>query len=229
MPALGIDTATARGSIALAAEGRVLAASALEERAWHARELLKRIDRLLRDGGLGPGDLSGIGVAVGPGSFTGVRIGMATAKGLAYALRIGLRGLSTLEALARAAAASLSPAPEWILPTLGAGRGEVYAALFRLEAAGPSRQAEDRSRPPEELARDLPPGCVVIGDGAEAVLRSGAEAGRSLKAAPAWPPLAPAIALWAWSAIPPGAGYTPGALGPNYVRPSDAEAARRRS
>jgi tRNA threonylcarbamoyladenosine biosynthesis protein TsaB len=226
---LGIDTATPLGSVAVAAPGAVISEEPLEERGAHARHLLSRIETLLERSGRGRDDLAGVGVAVGPGSFTGVRVGMATAKGLSYALGIGVAGLSTLEAMARAALRGGSPPPPAIAAVLEAGRGEVYAALFRTGTGRPERLRPDRSLPPEALPADLPPGCVLVGDGAAAVVRAASTAGRVVP--PPWPTplLAGAIALWAMETIPPGTVYTPGGLGPNYVRPSDAEAARRRS
>lgn len=229
MPVLGIDTATVRGGLALAADGRLLAEDALPERGWHARDLLSRLDGLLRGAGLAPRDLTGIGVAAGPGSFTGLRIGMATAKGLAYALRIGLAGISTLEALARAAARLPGASSADLCPALDAGRGEVYAALFRArEGRPPARLQADRSWRPSDLAAALTPGTTLVGDGSGAVLEAGRAAGRALEVLEPCPALAGAIALWAEGAIPPGEGYRPGRLVPNYIRPSDAEAARRR-
>lgn len=229
MPVLGIDTATTRGSVALAREGRILAEAMLEERAGHARDLLARIDGILREIGAGPRDLTGIGVAVGPGSFTGVRVGMATAKGLAYALGIGLSGLSTLEALAWAACRAPAAPADGICAVLEAGRGEVYAAIFALEGGEPRRRTLDRSWRPVDLAGEVPAGFQLVGDGTRAVVQAARAAGRALDAAPAPPLLAPSIALWAVRTITPGSGYAPGTLGPNYVRPTDAEAARRRS
>ncbi|OLE67323.1 MAG: tRNA (adenosine(37)-N6)-threonylcarbamoyltransferase complex dimerization subunit type 1 TsaB, partial [Acidobacteria bacterium 13_1_20CM_2_68_7] len=79
---LGIDTATSPGSTALARPGAVIARARLDERGWHARDLLSRVDTMLAGAGVALQDLTGIAVTVGPGSFTGVRIGMATAKGL---------------------------------------------------------------------------------------------------------------------------------------------------
>jgi tRNA threonylcarbamoyladenosine biosynthesis protein TsaB len=230
VPVLGLDTASARGSIALARPGEILAQAALEERAWHARDLVIRIDGLLREAGLTAHDLAGIGVAVGPGSFTGVRIGMATAKGLAYSLDIGLAGLSTLEALARATLGSMiSPPLGAICPAIQAGRGEVYAALFRTERGELVREVPDRSWRPVDLARALPPGTLLVGDGAGPVLEAVRVEGRSAEPHPSTPALAPAIALWTCRAVPEGTVYRPGTLGPNYVRPADAEAPRRRS
>jgi tRNA threonylcarbamoyladenosine biosynthesis protein TsaB len=229
VPTLGVDTATSRGSLALEEEGRIIASRPLLGRGRHAQDLLAGIDLLLRDRGLPAASLSAIGVAVGPGSFTGVRVGMATCKGLAYALNVGLGGLSTLEALARAGLRAPGEEREEICPVLQAGRGEVYAALFRRGPCGPSRQGPDRSWRPADLAASLSPGCWVVGDGAGEVLQASCPGQGVLRLLDPWPDLAPAIALWAGEAIPPGARYLPGSLGPNYVRPADAEAARRKS
>src|SRR3989442_5571948 len=137
MTVLGIDTATSRGSVALARPGEVLAAVPLLERGAHARDLLLRIDGLLQKTGLRPSDLHGLAVTVGPGSFTGVRIGLSTAKGFAYSLGIGLAGLSTLEALARAAAPVRGAAqPPLVCATIEAGRREGVDAPVRLGGRG---------------------------------------------------------------------------------------------
>src|SRR5437899_5736918 len=128
---LGIDTATRPGSTALAYPGVVLAQTRLDERGRHARDLLAGVGTILAGAGVSPRDLSGIAVTVGPGSFTGVRIGMATAKGLAYSLNVGLDGLSTLEALARAVLGGGQETPQRLCAAIAAGRGEIYAALFR--------------------------------------------------------------------------------------------------
>lgn len=225
MPFLGIDTATARASIALAAGGGILAEVPLAERGAHARDLLVRLEELLAGRGLGPADLHGIGVATGPGSFTGVRVGMATAKGLGYALGVPCAGLSTLEALARAAAPFVAPEGGIVCPVLDAGRGEVYAALFRIESGAPVRAGEDRSWRPPELLQALPGEAVLAGDGAGALLRLRPR----LRMLEPCPLLAGAIALWVAERVRPGGGYGAGALRPNYVRPADAEAGRRRS
>ena len=224
---LGIDTATVRGSIALARAGRLLAEAALEERAPHARELLDRIERLLRDAGLAAADLAGIGVLTGPGSFTGVRIGMATGKGMAWGLGIPVLGLSSLLALALAAVARGGAAA--LCPVLQAGRGELYAALFAVEQGGLVRLWEDRAWRPAELVAGLDEGTVLVGDGVAAALEAAGAAGRRLGAVEPSPSLAGAIALRAAATLRPGSGYAIGSLAPNYIRPTDAEAARPRT
>ncbi len=227
MPVLGVDTATSGGSVALARRGHLIAEAALPEKTRHALDLLDRIDSLLRGAGLGPRDLRGLGVAAGPGSFTGVRVGLATAKGMAYSLDIGLVGLSTLEALARAANVRETCSSRMICPAIEAGRGEVYAALFLVENGVPVRSEPDRSWRPEALARHLPEGTVLAGDGAGRVLEA-SDVSRGLREpARPCPRLAGSIALWACEALQGRQGYGPGQVGPNYVRPSDAEAARR--
>lgn len=224
---LGIDTATLRGSIALAAGERIESEVRLEAGAWHARDLLERIDGMLQSSGHAAADLSGIGVAVGPGSFTGVRVGMATGKGMAYALGIGLTGLSTLEALALAARAGRDIGGARLCPVIEAGRGEVYFAEFECEGDGVRRLSPDRSRPPHALDPAAGGALTLVGSGAGLVLAADEAMRRRATRIEPDPPLAGAIARWAAGRIAPGRGYEAGTLCPNYVRPSDAEANRR--
>ncbi len=227
MTVLAIDTATSRASVALARSGEVVAYASLLERGGHARDLLLQIDRLLDRSGLRPSGLRGLAVTVGPGSFTGVRVGLATAKGLAYSLDIGLAGLSTLEALARAGLREKGGGTPLVCAAMEAGRGEVYAALFRIEGGEPVRETADRSHGPADLVRSLPSGTSVVGDGSAALERAAREAGRSIEVIDLAAPLAGPLALWGCRVLRPGATYVPGGPRPNYVRPSDAEAAKR--
>src|SRR5436309_5819297 len=110
---LAFDTATDVATSALVDDGEVLA-----ERASLARTLLEDVDALLRQGGAHPRDLDALAVGVGPGSFTGVRIGLATARGLALALNLRGAGVSTLDALAAGAPGAL--------PVIDARRREVF-------------------------------------------------------------------------------------------------------
>jgi len=226
---LGIDTATSRGSLALARSGELVAEIPLLERSEHARELIVRLHRLLEEKGLQPSDLRGVGVSVGPGSFTGVRIGMATAKGLAYALRVAAAGMSTLEALARAARRATDWKAGAIGAALGAGRGEIYWALFMVDGENLSRLCEDRSCHPSSVIEALPDGLLLTGDAAGALGRLVEERGAPSPEILDPPPLlAGSIALRAAAILPGGPGYSPGTLGPNYVRPAGAEVPRRR-
>jgi tRNA threonylcarbamoyladenosine biosynthesis protein TsaB len=123
---LGIDTAGPGGGVALIEERQVLASLFLRQPAAFSRLLLPCIDRLLAWTGYTLADLAGLVVNVGPGVFTGLRIGLATAQGLAMACGKPLIGCSTFEAL-------LALVPCWegaICPVIEARRGEVYAALY---------------------------------------------------------------------------------------------------
>jgi tRNA threonylcarbamoyladenosine biosynthesis protein TsaB len=222
---LGIETATGRGSVALARDDGEPLVRLLEEKGGHARDLVPAIETLLAEARLHTSDLRGVGVACGPGSFTGVRVGMATAKGLAYALNIAVVGLSTLEALARAAAPLAPEGAAILAPVLPAGRGEVYSALFDLKGRAVERRTRDLAWRPEVLLAELPEEAILVDGEALTAVAGGARERRSIES----PPLAAAIALWAAATIPPGGGFRPGGLAPNYVRPSDAEAARRRA
>jgi tRNA threonylcarbamoyladenosine biosynthesis protein TsaB len=220
---LGIDTATRRPSIALAGAAAA-AVRRLQEGAWHARALLPAIEALLDERGLSKNALAGIGAAAGPGSFTGVRIGLATAKGLGFALDIPVVGVSTLEAIARAVAPGIGAHGTVVCPVVEAGRGEIYGALFSIGPTSVDRIDADALWRPEDLAGRLPRGTVASGDGV-AALRS---AGARVKTVET-PELAPAIAAQVRVLEPDGKGYRPGCATPNYVRPADAEASRKRT
>ena len=138
---LAFDTATDVATSALVDDGEVLG-----ERASRAVTLLEDVDALLRQGGARPAHLDALAVGTGPGSFTGVRIGLATARGLALALGIPVAGVSTLAALA-------AGAPRGALPVVDARRREVFVG-----------NGEPRVLAPDAL--DELEGRVCVGDGA---------------------------------------------------------------
>ncbi|MGB2873966.1 MAG: tRNA (adenosine(37)-N6)-threonylcarbamoyltransferase complex dimerization subunit type 1 TsaB [Gaiellaceae bacterium] len=141
MLTLAFDTATSVATAALVRDGTVLG-----ERVSLAVRVLEDADELLREAGHEQGDLTRLAVGTGPGSFTGLRLGLAAARGLAFALDLPVAGVSTLRVLAAGAPGSL--------PVIDAGRREI----FTLE------DAEPVCRRPQELA--LEPGTVCVGDGA---------------------------------------------------------------
>jgi tRNA threonylcarbamoyladenosine biosynthesis protein TsaB len=137
---LAFDTATETATSALVGDGEVLA-----ERVSRAVTLLEDVDALLRQSGAHPRDIDAIAVGTGPGSFTGVRIGLATARGLALALGVPVAGVSTLDALAAGAPGAL--------PVIDARRREVFVL-----------QDGPRVLSPAELA--LSPETTCVGNGA---------------------------------------------------------------
>ncbi len=173
MPAiwlLALDTSTPSTALALGRIDRERGSSELVAHATHddlarpASSLLAaRISALLAGAGIGPRDLGAVACGVGPGTFTGTRVALATAKGLAFALPCPLFALSTLAALAACATAD-GP----VLALLDARRAEVYAARFDLGPAGPRRVGPDRCCPIEHVLSDLAeaPGLQAIGPGA---------------------------------------------------------------
>jgi tRNA threonylcarbamoyladenosine biosynthesis protein TsaB len=138
---LAFDTATEVATSALVDDGEVLG-----ERMSRAQTLLEDVDALLRQGGAHPRDIDALAVGIGPGSFTGVRIGLAAARGLALALDVRGAGVSTLDALAAGAPGAL--------PVVDARRREVFTIVRGVPAV----------LAPAELAVD--PGTVCVGDGA---------------------------------------------------------------
>ena len=138
---LAFDTATEIATSALVSDGEVLG-----ERVSRASTLLEDVDALLRQGGAHPSDLDGLAVGIGPGSFTGVRVGLATARGLALALDVPVAGVSTLAALAAGAPGAL--------PVIDARRREVF-----LLQAGHARVLA-----PADV--QLASGTVCVGNGA---------------------------------------------------------------
>jgi tRNA threonylcarbamoyladenosine biosynthesis protein TsaB len=137
---LAFDTATNRATSALVRDGEVLG-----ERLSTASRVLADADDLLREAGFEEADVTHLAVGTGPGSFTGIRIGLAAARGLSYSLGVPVAGVSTLDALAAGAPGAV--------PVIDARRREIFALLN-----GP------RCLPPFEL--ELEPGAVCVGDGA---------------------------------------------------------------
>ncbi len=164
-----IETATANCSAALARDGVVLSERSSDDGYVHAELLAVFIQECLDEVKVKASDLEAIGVSIGPGSYTGLRVGLSTAKGLAYGLQIPILPIPTLEALARTAAAHHPEAYAWF-SAIDARRAEVY--LYRKgpgDAQGPSPVILDTT--PWTTWLDSPVGEVVVsGDGASKVV-----------------------------------------------------------
>ena len=148
MRILGIETATASQSVALLDDQQVLAEAAWSGAGSRGGKLLPMIDSVLRKAGVAPSAIEAIAVSVGPGSFTGLRVGLATAKGMILGTQALLIGVSTLEALA--AGYGLHKAMVGAL--LDAGRGEVYAGLYQYTGAELRQLCPEAVLSPEAIA-----------------------------------------------------------------------------
>jgi tRNA threonylcarbamoyladenosine biosynthesis protein TsaB len=146
--------------------GGELGRSVLDLGKGHAEHLIGVIDTSLAAAGIGYADLGMIAVCVGPGSFTGVRVGVSTARGLALALGIPAAGVSSLEALAAEARADFPGHTQ--LTVLDAGRGGVYAAVYEPDGTAVHAPALLTIAEGGELARHGDP--VLVGSGADAVM-----------------------------------------------------------
>lgn len=237
---LGVDTSTEKRSVALLRGGRVLNASTSELREGGSAGLLADIDRVLESASVGLKDVRLFAAAVGPGSFTGLRSGLATVKGLAMTLGKPACGVPTLHAVAYGA----RPARR-VVASIPAGRGEVFAQLLSVSAEGIVTEIENPTHLPpallcERVAR-LGGGVKWVGGGAfkflELIRQAAEAAGIEFKdsdaggeptegswtLAPAADSLAETVALLAIARVGDGGAGDAGALGAIYVRPSDAE------
>jgi tRNA threonylcarbamoyladenosine biosynthesis protein TsaB len=155
---LAIDTSTRHTGIALRAGG-MLATRRFSPPPTAGEGLLPQLDELLRGHGLGPGDLDLVVLANGPGSFTGLRIGLATAKGLALGGRAALVPVSTLEVLAWQA-----PTREGsVWPLVDARKGEVFTQPWRRNGGNLTVQGDPRRMAIDELCGEVPEGALLVG------------------------------------------------------------------
>lgn len=164
MRVLGLDTATAIASVGLASDSALIIERHRPVGSSHARCILALVDELLRAAELRLADLDRLAVSLGPGSFTGLRIGLATIKGLALGCGLPVVGVPTLWAYA----AALGPRPGTVWPVLDARKGEVYAAAYRWIGDDLEELAPPAAMAPASLAALLTPPCTLVGDGVEA-------------------------------------------------------------
>lgn len=233
MLVLALDTTTRQGSVALARDGGTLALYAGDAAVTHGVRLPGDLVRLLDAHGLRIADVELFAVAAGPGSFTGMRIGIATMQGLALANRKSLVGISALDAihdavrsqpLALSSGAAVGTVIE-VAVWMDAQRGQVFSALYRNGALVDPALAD---KPADILGRwahqRIRPG-LYAGDGAvlyQSLIRDADSEARIIEP----PALAPSIAALAEAALRERGASTPDAIRPIYVRRSDAELVR---
>ncbi len=219
MRVLAVETSTLAGGVALVDGERLVAEYLLDVSVTHSERLLAAIDRVLADARWTPRDLEGLAVSIGPGSFTGLRVGVSTVKGLGWALGLPIAAVPTLDAMAATVPAAALP----VCPVLTARRGEVYASLYRRDGDGLRREWDYLALAPEELAARLAEPTLVIGDGAGGVASPHA---RRLPP-PHRAPSPACVAILGRARLRLGETVAAHALAPFYLRPSQAELRRR--
>ncbi len=219
MRVLAVETSTRAGGVALVDGERLVAEYLLDVSVTHSERLLSAVDRVLADAGWTPRDLQGLAVANGPRSFTGLRVGISTVKGLALALGVPIAAVPTLDAMAAALPGVSLP----VCPVLHARRNEVYAALFRWDGESFRRESAYLALPPEELAARLAEPTLLIGDGAEAI-----QSPQVRRVPPPRRVPSPAcVAVLGRARLALGETVSAASLIPLYLRPSEAELRRR--
>ena len=180
---LAFESSARPASVALLRDGQLLSQYSQCSQLTHSRTLLPMAEDMLKNAELTLDDVDLFAVAHGPGSFTGIRIGVSTVKGLAWASDKPCVGVSTLEAMAWHGLA----AGGLICPVMDARRSQVYNALFEIRDGKPARLTEDRPISLEELAAELASydwPVFLVGDGAELTAKALAAAGLPYTVAP---------------------------------------------
>jgi tRNA threonylcarbamoyladenosine biosynthesis protein TsaB len=229
MVTLALDTSTRTGGCAVLSGDTVMADVAGDAARSHAERLPSDLMTVLQHGGVSLADVDVFAVAVGPGSFTGLRVGIATMQGLALAAGRPLVGVSVLDALARVAATGAErrsvDTGRRVATWVEAWRGEIYAALYDDGAIVESATVE---RPEQVLARLNGHRTFFIGDGAAVhaeAIRS-AMGPQALWPATVEPALAGVIGWMAAAEVDAGRRPAPDEIQPLYVRRPDVEIAR---
>ena len=224
---LAFETSAKAASAALLEDGRLLGESYQNTGLTHSQTLLVMAEHLLAQCGKTVAEVTAVAVAAGPGSFTGVRIGVAAAKGFAWGRELPCYGVSTLEAMAL----SLGAWQGYVCPCMDARRSQVYNALFSVNQGTLERLREDRAIALSELAEELKAldgPIFLVGDGSTLTYRtlSGEIPNLVLPPEHRMHQRADGVALLAAQKIAAGESGDANALTPNYLRLSQAERER---
>ena len=227
MLTLAFETSAKAASVALTENGKLLGESYQNTGLTHSQTLMVMAEDLLKQCGKTVSDVTAVAVAEGPGSFTGVRIGVAAAKGFAWGRQIPCYGVSTLEAMA----VSLGVYEGHICACMDARRNQVYNALFYVNCGTPERITQDRAIALSDLATELKAlegPIFLVGDGAALAHKtlSGEIPNLVLPPEHRMHQWAVGVALLAREKLLAGDPGDGAALQPNYLRLSQAERER---
>ena len=223
MKVLGIDTSTSCGSVGLIEDKEVISEYLLDIPVTHSERLLGAIEFVLKEARCSIEQVDGWVIALGPGSFTGLRIGVGTVKGLAFATGKPVAGVPTLDILA----CQIAPTPYLVCPILDARKKEVYTAFYRYGGGGSLRRQTDyQAISPEGLVRQIKEQTIFVGDGVRTygdflLNRLGSFAIFPLS--PLRVPHGSMVAKLGMNLLRKGECLSLSAFFPLYVRPSEAE------
>jgi tRNA threonylcarbamoyladenosine biosynthesis protein TsaB len=219
---LGLDTATQIASVGVTRGDEIMAEASTRAASNHTETLLPLIAEALAQANVSLRDIEGLGVSIGPGSFTGLRIALGTVKGLAYATGRKVVGVPTLEALAYTVR-------DWeglVCPLLDARKREVYAALFQRSQSGElTTVLPAQVSALEKVLRQITAPCVFLGDGVETygtAIRDHCGAQAHLLPFATHHPRGAVVAQLAWRRLSCGDADDIATLVPSYVRPPEA-------
>ena len=228
MKILAFETSAKAASVALLEKGKLLGEAYQNTGLTHSQTLMVMAEDLLKSCNLKPRDVEAVAVAAGPGSFTGVRIGVAAAKGFAWGGELPCYGVSTLEAMAR----NLGVYQGYVVPAMDARRSQVYTAIFHAEKGVLTRVEEDMAISLAELGEKIKifqEPVFLVGDGAVLCYNTLLEEVSGLVLPPEHRihQRAAGVALAAQAMIDAGDPGNAAELTPNYLRLSQAERERQ--
>jgi tRNA threonylcarbamoyladenosine biosynthesis protein TsaB len=219
MRLLAVETSTLAGGVALFDGDRLVGEYLLDVSVTHSERLMAAVDRVLADAGWSVRELEALAVAIGPGSFTGLRIGLSTVKGLAIALAIPVAAVPTLDAMASTLPFASLP----VCPVIDARRREVYTSLYRWDGRAMQRQWEYLALSPDEVAARLDQPVILVGHAAASIDSAWARLAPPARRLPS-PACVGQLGL---ERLARGEHVSPAELVPLYLRPSEAELKRR--
>lgn len=218
---LAIDTSSLVLSTALMEKDRLISEWTVQRKLTHSEQLIPHMDTMMKEAGVRKSDITAVAVSIGPGSFTGLRIGLATAKMLAYIWKVPLIGVDTLEALAW----NFEGMNTWVLPLMDAQRGNVYTALYEAGDEVVLREKETVLSIEDTVAEAKKAGVPVIATGEAADVYRDILDKAGIRVAP--PAVrctrAASVARAAFRKLEKGEVSNPLSILPNYIRRSEAE------
>jgi tRNA threonylcarbamoyladenosine biosynthesis protein TsaB len=223
MKVLGIDTSTSCGAVGLIDDGEVISDYLLNLPVTHSERLLGAVEFVLREARCSIENMDGWAIALGPGSFTGLRIGVSTVKGLAFATGKPVAGVSILDVLA----SQIAPTPHPICPILDARKREIYTAFYRYEQGGSlKRQSDYQAIRPENLIKKITEPTIFLGDGVKTYrdfLLNSLPSSAIFPPAPLHVSHGSMVAKLGFELLQKGEHLNLSTFSPLYIRPSEAE------